>query len=188
MKTLKKYLLRGTPSLLLPLGAGFVMASSADIRAALGMGVAVLIVLVLASLVTWLIYNYVLVPFDVKFLDIVVFILVIATLVQLLEMVLKKFFPSLYKVLGIYLPLITTNCAILGVALEATGNNYDLAKTMVYAVSAGLGYMLVIFIFSGIRERIETAPIPKPFKGVAIALIIAGFMAMAFAEGFKGIA
>lgn len=171
-----------------PWGICSFLGVSKKKSSALGMGVAVLIVLVLASLVTWLIYNYVLVPFDVKFLDIVVFILVIATLVQLLEMVLKKFFPSLYKVLGIYLPLITTNCAILGVALEATGNNYDLAKTMVYAVSAGLGYMLVIFIFSGIRERIETAPIPKPFKGVAIALIIAGFMAMAFAEGFKGIA
>lgn len=171
-----------------PWGICSFLGVSKKKSSALGMGVAVLIVLVLASLVTWLIYNYVLVPFDVKFLDIVVFILVIATLVQLLEMVLKKFFPSLYKVLGIYLPLITTNCAILGVALEATGNNYDLAKTMIYAVSAGLGYMLVIFIFSGIRERIETAPIPKPFKGVAIALIIAGFMAMAFAEGFKGIA
>ena len=171
-----------------PWGICSFLGVSKKKSSALGMGVAVLIVLVLASLVTWLIYNYVLVPFDVKFLDIVVFILVIATLVQLLEMVLKKFFPSLYKVLGIYLPLITTNCAILGVALEATGNNYDLAKTMVYAVSAGLGYMLVIFIFSGIRERIETAPVPKPFKGIAIALIIAGFMAMAFAEGFKGIA
>lgn len=171
-----------------PWGICSFLGVSKKKSSALGMGVAVLIVLVLASLVTWLIYNYVLVPFDVKFLDIVVFILVIATLVQLLEMVLKKFFPSLYKVLGIYLPLITTNCAILGVALEATGNNYDLAKTMIYAVSAGLGYILVIFIFSGIRERIETAPIPKPFKGVAIALIIAGFMAMAFAEGFKGIA
>lgn len=155
---------------------------------ALGMGVAVLFVLILSSLVTWLLYNFVLVPFKVTFLSTIVFILVIATLVQFVEMVIKKYIPGLYKVLGIYLPLITTNCAILGVAnFVNVGQNYDLVQTLVYAISIGLGYILVMFIFSGIRERIETAPIPKPFKGVAIALIIAGFMAMAFA-GFGGIA
>ena len=155
---------------------------------ALGMGVAVLFVLILSSLVTWLLYTFVLVPFKVTFLSTIVFILVIATLVQFVEMVIKKYIPGLYKVLGIYLPLITTNCAILGVAnFVNVGQNYDLVQTLVYAISIGLGYILVMFIFSGIRERIETAPIPKPFKGVAIALIIAGFMAMAFA-GFGGIA
>ena len=155
---------------------------------ALGMGVAVLFVLILSSLVTWLLYNYVLVPFKVTFLSTIVFILVIATLVQFVEMVIKKYLPGLYKVLGIYLPLITTNCAILGVAnFVNVGQNYDLVQTLVYAISIGLGYILVMFIFSGIREKIEIAPIPKPFKGVAIAFIIAGFMAMAFA-GFSGIA
>ena len=155
---------------------------------ALGMGVAVLFVLILSSLVTWLLYNFVLKPLNVTFLSTIVFILVIATLVQFVEMVIKKYLPGLYKVLGIYLPLITTNCAILGVAnFVNVGQNYDLVQTLVYAISIGLGYILVMFIFSGIREKIETAPIPKPFKGVAIAFIIAGFMAMAFA-GFSGIA
>lgn len=155
---------------------------------ALGMGIAVLFVLILSSLVTWLLYNYVLIPFKVTFLSTIVFILVIATLVQFVEMVIKKYIPGLYKVLGIYLPLITTNCAILGVAnFVNVGQSYDLVQTLVYAISIGLGYILVMYIFSGIRERIEIAPIPKPFKGVAIALIIAGFMAMAFA-GFGGIA
>ena len=155
---------------------------------ALGMGVAVLFVLILSSLVTWLLYNYVLVSFNVTFLSTIVFILVIATLVQFVEMVIKKYIPGLYKVLGIYLPLITTNCAILGVAnFVNVGQNYDLLQTLVYAISIGLGYILVMFIFSGIREKIEIAPIPKPFKGVAIAFIIAGFMAMAFA-GLGGIA
>ena len=148
---------------------------------ALGMGLAVLFVLVLSSVVTWALYNLV-------FLSTIVFILVIATLVQFVEMVIKKYIPSLYKVLGIYLPLITTNCAILGVANAVNvQQNYDLLTTLVYSVSIGLGYILVMYIFSGIRERIEIAPIPKPFKGVAIALIIAGFMAMAMA-GFAGIA
>ena len=155
---------------------------------ALGMGLAVLFVLVLSSVVTWLLYNFVLVPFDVTFLSTIVFILVIATLVQFVEMVIKKYIPSLYKVLGIYLPLITTNCAILGVANAVNvQQNYDFITTLVYSVSIGLGYILVMYIFSGIRERIEIAPIPKPFKGVAIALIIAGFMAMAM-SGFAGIA
>ena len=155
---------------------------------ALGMGLAVLFVLVLSSVVTWALYNLVLVPFEVTFLSTIVFILVIATLVQFVEMVIKKYIPSLYKVLGIYLPLITTNCAILGVANAVNvQQNYDLLTTLVYSVSIGLGYILVMYIFSGIRERIEIAPIPKPLKGVAIALIVAGFMAMAMA-GFAGIA
>ena len=154
----------------------------------IGMGLAVLFVLILSSLVTWLLYNYVLVPFNVTFLYIIVFILVIATLVQFVEMVMKKYIPGLYKVLGIYLPLITTNCAILGVAeLANVTNTYGLIETLLFATFTGVGYILVMFIFAGIRERIETAPIPKPFKGAAIAFVIAGFMAMAFA-GFNGIA
>ena len=154
----------------------------------LGMGLAVLFVLVISSLVTWMLYNWVLIPLNITFLSTIVFILVIATLVQFCEMVIKKYMPALYKVLGIYLPLITTNCAILGVAnyINPT-KNYDLGTSLIYSVSIGLGYILVMYIFAGIRERIEVTPIPKPFKGAAIALIIAGFMAMAFA-GLGGIA
>ena len=154
----------------------------------LGMGLAVLFVLVLSSLVTWLLYNLVLIPLKIEFLSTIVFILVIATLVQFCEMVIKKYMPALYKVLGIYLPLITTNCAIMGVAnyVNVT-QSYTLIQTLVYAIAIGLGYILVMYIFAGIREKIEFAPIPKAFKGAAIALIIAGIMAMAF-SGFAGIA
>ncbi|MBQ9731013.1 MAG: RnfABCDGE type electron transport complex subunit A [Bacilli bacterium] len=154
----------------------------------LGMGLAVLFVLVLSSLVTWLLYNLVLIPLGIEFLSTIVFILVIATLVQFCEMVIKKYMPALYKVLGIYLPLITTNCAIMGVAnyVNVT-QSYNLLQTLVYAVAIGLGYILVMYIFAGVREKIEYAPIPKAFKGAAIALIIAGIMAMAF-SGFAGIA
>jgi electron transport complex protein RnfA len=152
------------------------------------MGLAVLFVLVMSSLVTWLLYNLVLVPLNIEFLSTIVFILVIATLVQFCEMVIKKYMPALYKVLGIYLPLITTNCAIMGVANYVTvGQGFNLVQTIVYSISIGLGYILVMYIFAGVREKIEYAPIPKPFKGAAIALIIAGFMAMAF-SGFAGIA
>ena len=154
---------------------------------ALGMGLAVLFVLILSSLVAWVIYNFVLVPLDITFLYILVYILVIATLVQIVEMVMKKFIPGLYKVLGIYLPLITTNCIIMAVAKTVTvTSNYELLETIIYSISIGLGYILVMYVFSGLRERIETAPIPKPFKGAAIAFIIAAFMAMAF-SGFGGI-
>jgi electron transport complex protein RnfA len=154
----------------------------------LGMGLAVLFVLVLSSLVTWLLYNLVLIPLKIEFLSTIVFILVIATLVQFCEMVIKKYMSALYKVLGIYLPLITTNCAIMGVANYVTvGQGFNLVQTLVYSISIGLGYILVMYIFAGVREKIEYAPIPKPFKGAAIALIIAGFTAMAF-SGFAGIA
>ena len=153
---------------------------------AVGMSVAVLFDLVFSSKITWLIYHFILMPLDITFLYLIVFILVIASLVQFTELVLKKYVPSLYKVLGIYLPLITTNCAILGVCTTSMIQDYTFAQTLIYALGIGLGYLLVMFLFSAIREKIETAPIAKPFKGVAIALVIAGFMAMAFA-GFAGI-
>lgn len=153
---------------------------------ALGMSLAVLFVLLFSSIITWAIYNFVLSPLDITFLYLIVFILVIASLVQFTELVLKKYVPSLYKVLGIYLPLITTNCAILGVCTTVMLQGYDFAQTVVYALCIGLGYLLVMYLFSAIREKIEIAPIAKPFKGVAIALVIAGFMAIAF-SGFAGI-
>jgi len=154
----------------------------------LGMGFAVLFVLVLATLVTYALYNFVLVKYNIEFLSTIVFILVIATLVQFVEMVIKKFIPGLYKVLGIYLPLITTNCAILGVAnIVNVSDPMQLGEALIYAVSVGLGYILVMYIFASIRERMESSPIPKPFQGAPIAFILAGIMAMAFAA-FGGIA
>ncbi len=153
---------------------------------ALGMSIAVIAVLLLSSAITWLLYNLVLVELDVAYLYLIVFILVIAALVQLLEMILKKYIPSLYKALGIYLPLITTNCAILGVTTTGVRQEFAFSEVMVYALGIGLGYLLVMVIFSAIREKIEYSPIPKPFKGIAIAFIIAGLMALAF-QGFAGI-
>jgi len=154
----------------------------------LGMGFAVLFVLVLATCVTWVLYNYVLIPLNITFLSTIVFILVIATLVQFVEMVIKKYIPNLYKVLGIYLPLITTNCAILGVANYVNPQKaMAFLPSLIYAIAIGLGYILVMYVFAAIRERIEASPIPKPFQGAPIAFIIAGIMAMAFI-GFGGIA
>jgi electron transport complex protein RnfA len=153
---------------------------------ALGMGLAVIGVLLLSSAITWVIYNLLLVQLEITYLYLIVFILVIASLVQVLEMILKKYIPSLYKAMGIYLPLITTNCAILGVTTQMVRKSYDFAEVMVYSLGIGLGYLLVMVIFSFIREKLEIAPIPKPFKGLAIALVVAGLMALAF-QGFQGI-
>jgi Na+-translocating ferredoxin:NAD+ oxidoreductase subunit A len=154
---------------------------------AIGMSLSVMLVIFLAGTISWLLYNLVLVPLEIPYLSLLTFILVIASIVQLLEMVLKKYIPSLYKALGIYLPLITTNCAILGVAV--TGNikaGYDFVNMIVYALAIGVGYLLVMFIFSAIREKIDNLPVPAPFKGAPIALIIAGFMALAF-SGLLGV-
>ena len=153
---------------------------------ALGMGVAVLFVLILSSLVTWCLYNYILVPFKVKFLSTIVFILVIATLVQLVEMVIKKFSTPLYKSLGVFLPLITTNCAILGVAQGNTDSGLTFGQSMANAIGTGLGFALVLFVFSCIRVRLESANVPKAFKGVPIALITGALMALAF-MGLSGL-
>jgi len=154
---------------------------------AIGMSLSVMLVIFLAGTISWLLYNLVLVPLEIPYLSLLTFILVIASIVQLLEMVMKKYIPSLYKALGIYLPLITTNCAILGVAV--TGNikaGYDFINMIVYSLAIGLGYLLVMFIFSAIREKIDNLPVPAPFKGAPIALIIAGFMALAF-SGLLGV-
>lgn len=154
---------------------------------ALGMSLSVILVTLLAAIISWVIYNLILVKLEITYLYLIAFILVIASLVQLLEMVLKKYLPSLYKSLGIYLPLITTNCAILGVAV--TGNTkagYGFGEMVVYALAIGIGYLIVMYLFSAIREKIENAPIPRAFKGVSIALIVAGFMALAF-KGLIGV-
>jgi len=153
---------------------------------ALGMGMAVIFVMTLASIFTNLIYHLVLVPYGLEFLKIVSFILVIASLVQLVETVLRKVSPSLYHALGIYLPLITTNCAILGLALLNIIKQYDLVHSIVFGLGAGIGFTLALLIMSGIRERLEFADIPKPLRGVPVALIVAGLLSMAF-MGFSGL-
>lgn len=153
---------------------------------ALGMGMAVIFVMTLASIFTNLIYNLVLVPFNLEFLKIVSFILVIASLVQLVETVLRKVSPSLYHALGIYLPLITTNCAILGLALLNIIKYYDLLRSIVFGLGAGIGFTLALLIMSGIRERLEFANVPKALRGVPVALIVAGLLSMVF-MGFSGL-
>ncbi len=152
---------------------------------AIGMGAAVVFVIVIAAAVCWPIYNYVLVPANIAFMDTLVYILVIASLVQLVEMIIKKYSPGLYSALGVYLPLITTNCAVLGVAQENSNNAYDFLTSMGNAIGTSLGFALVIFLFSTIRIRMESSNIPKAFKGIPIALITAFIMALAF-MGIKG--
>lgn len=147
---------------------------------AVGMGIAVTVVIFISTLVTWLLYKFVLQPLDIVYLQILVFILVIASLVQILEMFLKKSSPSLYKALGIYLPLITTNCAVLGVANASVDLNF--LEMLVYALFSGLGFLFVMFIFSGLREKLAKAPIAEGFKGFPIALITAAGLALIFAR------
>jgi len=147
---------------------------------ALGMGFAVIFVMLISSSVTWLLYHYVLVEFEITYLRTIVFILVIAALVQMVETFLKKVSPSLYKALGIYLPLITTNCAILGVAVLNISNEYNFGQMLVYTTFIGLGFLFVIYIFSMMREKLDRAPVPKAFKGAPIALIVAAILAIIF--------
>ena len=150
------------------------------IKSAVSMGVAVSFVIIAAALICYPIYNFVLVPAGVPFLDTITFILVIASLVQAVGLVIKKFSPSLYKSLGIYLPLITTNCAVLGVVSENTANALDFGMSMANAIGTSLGYVAVIVIYACIRERLESSNVPKAFKGIPIAMVTAALMAIAF--------
>ena len=154
---------------------------------AVGMGLAVTFVMTMAAAVSWLLYNYVLVAFDLVYMKTIVFILVIASLVQIIEMFIKKFSPSLYRSLGIYLPLITTNCAVLGLATIVTDGTYSFLKALVYSFGSGIGFLFVIYIFSVLRQKMETSPIPEGFKGIPIALITACLMALIIAR-FAGVA
>lgn len=147
---------------------------------ALGMGVAVVCVIFVAAVICWPIYNFILVPAGIPFMDTITYILVIASLVQLIEMIIKKYSPSLYKALGVYLPLITTNCAVLGVAQGNTDQALNFADSMANAIGTGLGFAVVIFVFSTIRYRLDSSNTPRAFKGIPIALITAALMAMAF--------
>ncbi len=153
---------------------------SKNVESAVGMGFAVTFVMGLASLATWVIQYYVLAPLNIVFLQTITFILVIAALVQFVEMVIQKIAPPLYKALGIYLPLITTNCAVLGIALIAVRTNYNAMESFVAGISGGLGFLLAILIMSTIREKLDSEDVPKSFKGIPVAFVTAGLMAMAF--------
>ena len=153
---------------------------------AVSMGMAVIFVMTLTAAITWLINTYILIKFNVPFLEYVSFIVVIASLVQLVEMFIRKTSPPLYRALGIYLPLITTNCAILGLALFAVLREYDFLQTIVYGLGAGCGFTLAMVIMAGIREELEFADVPEALQGAGITLIIAGILALAF-MGFSGL-
>ena len=167
------------------LGTCPYMGVSKKITDSIGMGLAVIFVLLMASVSSWFIQYFILNPLHIEYLQTIVFILVIAALVQFVEMVLMKTSPALYKALGIYLPLISTNCIILAVAILNIRENYNLIKTVVFTVGAGLGFTLALILMSSIRERLELADIPKALKGEPIAFIIAGLIAIAF-FGFSG--
>ena len=159
---------------------------SKKIKTASGMGFAVIFVITISSFLASLIYNFILVPLKLTYLNTIVFILVIAALVQFVEMFLKKASPSLYKALGVYLPLITTNCAVLGVALTNVSKEYDILTSVVNGFGTAVGFTIAIVILAGVRERTEHNDIPEAFKGMPITLITAGLMAIAFI-GFSGI-
>lgn len=159
---------------------------SSKVETSLGMGMAVTFVMALSSIVTWLIQTYLLAPFGIVYMQTITFILVIAALVQMVEIVLKKVSPALYQALGIFLPLITTNCAVLGVAIIAVQKDFDLLTVVIYSVSTALGFALALVLLAGIRERLETEDTPKAMQGVPIALITAGLLAMAF-MGFANV-
>jgi electron transport complex protein RnfA len=159
---------------------------SSKVETAIGMTGAVTFVMVIATLVTYLIYYSVLVPMDLTYMRTITFILVIASLVQLVEIILKKISPPLYQALGIFLPLITTNCAVLGVAVLAVQKDFNLLESTVYAIGNAVGFGLALITFSGIREQLDLLQVPARMKGVPIAFIVAGLMALAF-MGFAGI-
>ena len=149
---------------------------------ALGMGLAVIFVITISSIVSWLLYTYILVPFEMVYMRTIIFILVIASLVQSIEMFIKKISPSLYRAVGIYLPLITTNCAVLGTAKNVIAKKFNFLETFVFSFATAVGFLFVIYIFSTLRSKIARGDIPKAFQGIPIALITAGILAMIFAK------
>ncbi len=153
---------------------------SKNVESATGMGMAVTFVMALASISTWVIQNYILIPLHIEFLQTITFILIIAALVQFVELVIQKISPALYKALGIFLPLITTNCAVLGIALINVRNNYNALESFVAGIAAGLGFLLAILLMSTIRTKLDSEWVPKPFRGIPIAFITGGLMALAF--------
>lgn len=167
------------------LGCCPFLGCSSKVETATGMGLAVIFVMGLASAICWVVDTYILVPLGLAFLETLAFILVIAALVQLVEMFLKKMVPSLYSALGIYLPLITTNCAVLGVVLLNVQNNYGFLESVVYGVTGGIGFLLAITLFASVREKVDFSDYPKCFEGFPICLVSAALLALAF-MGFSG--
>ena len=168
------------------LGVCPFLGVSKKVDTAVGMGIAVTFVMALASAITWAVQRFVLDPFNLGYMQTVAFILVIASLVQFIEMFLQKAMPALYTALGVYLPLITTNCAVLGVALLNINSNYNFIESVVYGITGGIGFLVAIVLFASIRERLVFADYPKAFEGFPIALVTAGLMALAF-MGFSGL-
>jgi electron transport complex protein RnfA len=162
------------------------MGVSKKVETALGMGMAVTFVMTVATVVTWFIQYYVLIPFGIEYLQTIAFILVIASLVQLVEMVIQKASPVLYQSLGIFLPLITTNCAVLGLAVLNIQKGYGFLEGVIFAIGAALGFTLALILFAGLRERIDLCPVPRSFRGAAIAFVTAGLLSLAF-MGFAGL-
>ena len=162
------------------------MGVSKKIDTAVGMGMAVTFVMAIASAATWAVNRYLLIPLNLEYMQTVAFILVIASIVQVVEMFLKKAIPALYQALGIFLPLITTNCAVLGAALVNVQKGYDFLQSVVFGAAGGLGFTVAIVLFAAVRERTDKSDCPKSFKGFPIALISAGLMALAF-MGFSGL-
>ncbi len=159
---------------------------SKKIDSAMGMGMAVIFVMTMASTFTWLIQQYLLIPYNLEYLQTIAFILTIASLVQLVEMVIQKTAPSLYKALGVFLPLITTNCAVLGVSILNIQEDYNFLGAILNGLFSGLGFTLVLLLMAGLRERLEKSEVPEAMKGMPIAFVIAGCMALAFL-GFSGL-
>ena len=159
---------------------------SKDLSSALGMGAAVTLVMAVATAVTWVLQHTILIPFGLQYIQTIAFMLVIAILVQMLEIVMKKVSPTLYAALGVFLPLITTNCAVLGVAIIVAQKDFGFVHSLVYAIATAIGFALALVIMAGIRTQLELADVPRSMKGVPIALVTAGILAMAF-MGFAGI-
>ena len=162
------------------------MGVSGKVSTSVGMSGAVFFAMTIATIVTWLIQTYILIPFGITFLQTIFFILVIASLVQMVELMLKKISPPLYQALGIFLPLITTNCAVLGVAIQAHSKNFNLMESVVWAVANAAGFALAMVLFAGLREHMDLMNLPKGMRGVPAALVVAGILAMAFL-GFSGL-
>lgn len=162
------------------LGVCPFLGVSNKVSTSIGMGAAVVFVMALANLVTFLIQNYILIPFNIGFMQTITFIFVIAALVQIVEIILKKAAPSLYQALGIFLPLITTNCAVLGIAILAVQKDYNLVTSVIYASSMAVGFTLALVLMAGIREQLQVTGVPKRMQGVPISLVIAGILSMAF--------
>jgi len=156
------------------------LGTSKSMEASIGMGVAVIFVALMATAITWVIQKYILVPLGLAFVQTIVFILIIATLVQFVEMFLKKLVPPLYDALGIFLPLITTNCAILGIAVICQRKDYEFLESLIFASASGVGFWLALVILASIRERLETTHVPDVFRGTPIALVLAGLMSLVF--------